>query len=254
MAVRIKSDLQITKIRKASEIIADCFEIILPYIKPGNSTKDLERVIEDYIIKSGGIPASKGYCGFPGALCISVNEELIHGIPSSKKILKDGDIVSLDIMVWYDRCVSDATRTYCVGNVKSDTKHLLEITKQSFFEGIKFARKGNHINDISKAIQKYVESNGYSIIKDYIGHGVGIDIHEEPEIPNYDVGYKGVRLEPGMVLAIEPMVSSKSSKVKVLKDKWTVVTVDKSMCSHYENTVLITDGDPEVLTLRGDKI
>lgn len=253
MSIRIKTQKQIEGIKKASDIIAGCFELAETSIKPGMSTRDIEKIMADFINAQGGKSASKGYYGFPGELCISVNEELIHGIPKSAKILKDGDIVSLDIMVWYNDCVSDAARTFAVGTVKPEVERLMNVTRESFFEGIKFARSGCHVNDIGSAIQKYVEANGFSVVRDYVGHGVGVEVHEEPEIPNYNVGSKGPRLAPGMVLAIEPMVSAGDYKVRVLKDDWTVVMLDKSMCSHYENTVLITDGDPQVLTLKEDK-
>lgn len=250
MAIRIKNSIQIEKIKKAGTIIAECFEIIKPYIKDGVTTKNLEKVIADYIKKCGGTSASKGYGGFPGELCISVNEELIHGIPKSKKVLHDGDIVSLDIMVWYENCVADAARTYTVGTVDEETKRLLEVTKNAFFEGIRYAKPGHHLNEIGTAIQKYVEDNGCSVVRDFVGHGVGIDVHEEPEICNYDTKRRGPILAPGMVLAIEPMVSLGDYEVEILDDDWTVVMEDGSNCAHYENTVLITENEPLILTLK----
>lgn len=253
MSIRIKTEKQIEGIRRASDIISNCFDYAETIIKEGISTKELDELIAEYIKSCGGRSASKGYYGFPGELCISVNEELIHGIPKSTKILKNGDIVSLDIMVWYDKYVGDAARTFAVGPIKPEVERLINVTRESFFEGVKFAKSGCHVNDISTAIQKYVEANGFSVIREYIGHGVGLEVHEEPEVPNYNVGQKGPRLAPGMVIAIEPMVSMGDYKVKVLKDDWTVVMKDQSMCSHYENTVLITEGDPEILTLKEDK-
>ncbi|MCQ2749386.1 MAG: type I methionyl aminopeptidase [Clostridia bacterium] len=253
MAIRIKNKSQIDRIKKAGEIVAGCFEIIKPYIKDGVTTKDLERVIADYIKKCGGTSATKGYGGFPGELCISVNDTIIHGIPSNKIVIHDGDIVSLDIMVWYESCVADACRTYEVGEVDAETHRLVEVTKQSFFEGIKYARSGHHLNEIGTAIQKYVEENGFNVIRDFVGHGVGIEVHEEPEICNYDIGRRGPKLEPGMVLAIEPMVSAGDWEVDILDDEWTVVMQDGSMSAHYENTVLITDGDPILLTIKEDE-
>lgn len=253
MAIRIKNKSQIESIGKAGDIVADCFEIIKPYIKDGVTTKDLEKVIADYIKSRGGRSASKGYGGFPGELCISVNDTIIHGIPSSKIVLHNGDIVSLDIMVWYENCVADACRTYEVGEVDPEVHRLVEVTRESFFEGLKFARAGHHLNEIGCAIQKHVEENGFNVIRDFVGHGVGIEVHEEPEICNYDTGSRGPLLRPGMVIAVEPMVSAGDWEIDILDDDWTVVMADGSMSAHYENTILITEGDPVLLTYKEEK-
>ena len=209
--------------------------------------------------KNGAIPAEKGYpsgvkgvMDFPGSICASVNDVVIHGIPSKREILKDGDIISVDLVAYKDGFNGDCARTYYVGNVSKEAKRLVEITKQAFFEGIKFAKAGNHLFDISGAIGDYAKEHGYGVVRDLCGHGIGTHLHEAPEIPNYEVGRKGVRLRPGMTLAIEPMINIGTHEVDWLDDDWTVVTRDGSLSAHYENTILITEGEPRILSLTCD--
>ena len=249
MAITIKNQEQIEKMRKAGKILSDLDEILRNEIKIGVTTKYLDKIAEDYIRSCGAIPSFKGYGGFPGSICTSVNEELIHGIPSIK-VLKDGDIISIDMGAYIDGFHGDCARTYPVGNISKEAQRLIDVTKQSFFEGIKFAKANCHLNEIGAAIQKYVESNGFSVVRDYVGHGIGSKLHEDPVIYNYKSVGRGPKLIKGMVLAIEPMVNMGTYKVRVLDDNWTVVTQDFKLSAHYENTVLITDGEPELLTLK----
>ena len=248
MAIIIKSEDQIERMRVAGGILKRLDEILHAEIKPGVTTLHLDKIAEDYIRSQGATPSFKGYGGFPGSICASVNDEVIHGIPSLRK-LRDGDIISIDMGAYIGGYHGDCARTYGVGEISDADKKLIEVTKQSFFEGIKYAKAGNHLYQISAAVQRYVEDNGFSVVRDFVGHGIGRALHEDPAVPNYKQIGRGPMLQKGMVLAIEPMVNSGTFKVKVLDDDWTTVTLDGLNAAHYENTVYITDGEPELLTL-----
>ena len=244
----IKSDEEIELMRQAAVPTKEMLANLADIIKPGMSTKDVDDYVEGYILKAGMKPAFKGYSGYPACACVSVNEEVVHGIPSKKRILQEGDIVSVDLGTIYKGFYSDAARTYPVGKISEEHQKLIEVAEQSFFNGIFYARKGNRLGDISHAIQETVEAAGFSVIRDYVGHGVGRNMHEDPMIPNYGKANHGPQLVPGMVLAIEPMIATGDYQVKVLPDGWTAVTKDKGFAAHYENTIVITDGDPILLT------
>ena len=253
--VTIKSKKEIEKMREACRVTALVYEKIEKFIKPGITTLELDKFAEKIIRENGGIPAQKGYPSgqrkvppFPGTLCISINDEIIHGIPS-KRVIKDGDVVSIDLVVYKNGFNGDAARTYIVGKTNKEKQKLVDITKQAFFEGIKYAVKGNRIGDISHAIGEFVEKNGFNVVKEFQGHGIGEEMHEDPGIPNYGKAGRGIRLEPGMTLAIEPMVMVGKPNICVLDDGWTIVTDDESLAAHYENTILITEKEPEILTL-----
>lgn len=248
MAITIKNDKHIKCMKEAGQINKQALDLLEKHIKPGISTKELDQIAFDFIKSNDAIPSFKGYGGFPASICASVNNQLIHGIPSDF-ILKDGDIISIDIGTYKNGFHADAARTFAVGNISDEAKKLIEVTKQSFFEGIKFAKVGYYLYDISASIQKYIEDNGFSVVKDYVGHGIGKNLHEDPQVPNYKPLGKGPKLINGMTLAIEPMVNVGARHIKVLQDGWTVVTKDGSLSAHYENTVLITQGEPEILTL-----
>lgn len=235
--------------RESGQVTGKILRDLEDIIKPGVSTKDIDRFVEDTIKKNGMIPTFKGYGGFPASACVSINEEVVHGIPSKKRKLREGDIVSVDVGSTYKGYVSDAARTYAVGKVKPEAQRLIDAAKDSFFEGLKFCRVGYRLSDISHAIQEKVESEGFGVIRDFVGHGVGQKMHEEPQIPNYGAPGRGPRLAKGMVFAIEPMITEGTYEVETLLDDWTVVTLDGKMAAHYENTVVITDGEPELLTL-----
>lgn len=245
--VYIKSSLEADKMRRAGKIVYGTFEALKPYVKAGITTKELDTIAKEFILSQGAKPSFLNYNGFPASICASVNNVVIHGIPSSEK-LKDGDIISLDIGAVIDGYHGDACRTYAVGNISDDAQKLIDVTKQSFYEGIKYARHGERLYTISAAIQDYVEKNGFSIVRNYCGHGIGKNLHEDPEIPNHGKAGHGIRLVKGMALAIEPMVNQGGFAINTLRDGWTVVTADGSLAAHYENTVLITDGEPELLT------
>ena len=218
-------------------------------IKPGISTMEIDRFVEK-TVKANGMKASeKGYCGYPASVCVSINEEVVHGIPSKKRSLREGDIVSVDLVVEYKGYMADAARTYAVGEISPEARHLIETAEKAFFDGIAFAKEGYRLSDISNAIQKTVEGEGFGVIRDFVGHGIGSDMHEDPQIPNYGKPGKGPRLQKGMTLAIEPMITQGSYEVDVLQDNWTAVTIDGGLAAHYENTVVITDGEPQLLTL-----
>ncbi|AIY85159.1 MULTISPECIES: type I methionyl aminopeptidase [Clostridium] len=244
----IKNDLELDLMRKAGKIVAETLLLLEHEIKPGISTKELDAIAEQFITEQGAKPSFKGLYGFPATLCISVNNEVVHGIPGGY-ILKDGDIVSIDCGACLDGFHGDAARTFPVGNVSEDASKLIKVTEQSFFEGIKFAQIGNRLTDISHAIQDHIEANGFSVVKDFVGHGIGRDLHEDPEVPNFGRPGRGPVLTKGMVLAIEPMVNVGTFKVRTLRNDWTVVTSDGSLSAHYENTVAILPDGPEVLTL-----
>ena len=249
MAVTIKSPREIERMRKAGEILAKTHDELAKHLKPGMSTLEIDRIGEEIIRGYGCIPSFKNYNGYPASICVSVNDEVVHGIPHPEHIIEEGDIVSLDAGVIYEGYHSDAARTWGIGTIAPEAQRLIDVTRQSFFEGIRFARTGNHLNDISAAIQKYAESFGYGVVRDLVGHGIGSHLHEDPEVPNFARKRKGILLRPGMTLAIEPMINAGSPEVVWLDDDWTVVTEDGSLSAHYENTVLITDGEPEILSL-----
>lgn len=248
MAITIKTEEQIEKMRVAGQILARLDEILRAEIKPGVSTKHLDAIAEEYIRSQGAVPSFKGYSGFPASICASINEEVVHGIPSHRT-LRDGDIISIDMGSYINGYHGDCARTYGVGEISEKDKKLIEITRQSFFEGIKYARAGCHLHEIGAAVQKYVEANGFGVVRDYVGHGIGRNMHEDPAIPNYRQIGRGPKLLKGMVLAVEPMVTTGSYDVRVLDDGWTAITADGLNAAHYENTLVITDGEPEILTL-----
>ena len=249
MAVTIKSPREIELMREAGRILAKTHEELAKNLRPGMSTWDIDHMGEEIIRSYGCIPSFKNYNGYPASICVSVNDEVVHGIPHKEHFLDEGDIVSLDAGVIYKGYHSDAARTYGIGEIDDDAKKLIEVTRQSFFEGIKFAKAGNHLNDISAAIQKYAESFGFGVVRDLVGHGIGSHLHEDPEIPNFARKRKGILLQPGMTLAIEPMITEGSYEVVWLDDDWTVMTEDGCWAAHYENTILITEGEPEILSL-----
>lgn len=246
--IYIKNDDDIFLMKKAGHIVRDTLNLIKSIIKPGISTNYLDCEAEKYILSCGAKPSFKGYYGFPSTLCISINNEVIHGIPSDK-IIKDGDIVSVDCGANIYGFHADAARTFSVGKISEEADNLIKITEQSFFEAIKYARELNTIGDISFAIQNYVESHGYSVVKAFTGHGIGRDLHESPEVPNFGMKESGIMIKKGMALAIEPMVNIGSEHINVLDDNWTVITRDGSLSAHYENTVIITSDEPEIITL-----
>ncbi len=249
MAVTIKSVREIELMREAGRILATVHEELKNMIQPGISTLDIDKKADELIRSYDCIPSFLNYNGFPASICVSVNEQVVHGIPNKKTILKEGDIVSLDAGVIYKGYQSDAARTWAVGEISEEAKKLIKVTEQSFYEGIKFAKAGNHLHEISAAIQDYVESFGFSVVRDLMGHGIGSAMHEEPQIPNFRQKRRGIKLEPGMTLAIEPMVNVGRYDVCWEDDDWTVVTDDGSLSAHYENTILITDGEPELLSI-----
>ena len=250
MSVTIKSEKEIELMREAGRILAIVHEELRDFVRPGISTLDIDKKGYEIIKSYGCIPSFLNYNGYPASICVSVNDEVVHGIPSKKRILRDGDIVSLDAGVIYKGFHSDAARTWAVGEVSKEAKKLMEVTEQSFYEGIKFARAGCHLHEISAAIEDYVVANGFSCVRDLVGHGIGRELHEDPQIPNFRQRRRGPKLVPGMTLAIEPMVNIGRPEVCWLDDDWTVVTEDESLSAHYENTVLITDGEPELLSIR----
>lgn len=249
MSVIIKTPSQIELMREAGRILAQVHDELEKIIEPGISTLEIDQAGERLIRSYGCEPSFLNYNGYPASICVSVNEEVVHGIPSAKRILKEGDIVSLDAGVIYKGYHSDAARTHAVGKVSQEAAKLIEVTRQSFFEGIKFAKPGNHLHEISNAIAKYAESFGYGVVRDLVGHGVGANLHEDPEVPNFFQRSRGMRLVPGMTLAVEPMINSGTYKVEWLDDDWTVVTRDGKLSAHYENTILITEDGCEILSL-----
>lgn len=245
----IKSDHEVEMMKIPAKLTAEILRDLEGFIKPGISTLDIDKYIEERILAGGMKPAFKGYGGFPGSACVSPNEVVVHGIPSKKVILKEGDIVSVDVGAIYKGWHSDMARTYPVGKISEDAERLIRATRESFFEGLKYCKAGNYLSDVSHAIQKRVEEDGFGVIRDYVGHGIGQSLHEDPAVPNYGRPGRGPKLKKGMVLAIEPMVSMGTYEVEVLADEWTAVTCDGRYAAHYENTVVITDGEPEVITL-----
>lgn len=253
--VTIKSKQEIEKMKEACRVAALAQKAVEAAIRPGVSTWELDKIAENEMRKNGAIPAEKGYPSgekgvpdFPGSICASINDEVIHGIPSKKVILKEGDIISIDLVAYKDGFNGDCARTYAVGKIDKASQKLMEVTKQAFFEGIKYAKKGNRIGDVSHAIGEFVEKNGFNVVKEFQGHGIGRQMHEDPGIPNYGKQGRGIRLEPGMTLAIEPMVMAGSDEILELENGWTIITEDGERAAHYENTILITENEPEILT------
>lgn len=249
MAIMLKSKHEIELMEEAGKRLSETLVMLKEHVKPGISTYEIDRIGRKHIENMGCIPSFLNYNGFPASICISVNDEVVHGIPSKDRILKDGDIVSLDAGLIYRGYHADAARTYPVGNISDEAKQLIEVTKQCFFEGIKNAKAGGHLHDISNAIDAYASSFGYGIVEDLVGHGIGQNLHEDPQIPNFRQRRKGVKLREGMTLAIEPMINIGRSDVEWLDDDWTVVTEDGTLSAHYENTILVTDGEPKILTI-----
>ena len=247
--INVKSAAEISKMQLAGKIAGGALKLAGEKIEAGMTTKELDKIIHDYIVKNGAVPSFLGYGGFPASACISVNDEVIHGIPGKRKIL-EGDIVSVDVGAFIDGYHGDTCATFPVGEISQDAKSLLEATEQSLYEGIKAARAGNRLGDVSNAIEEFILSKGYAIVKQYVGHGVGRNLHEDPEVPNYGKAGHGPRLVPGMTIAIEPMVNIKGEGVRVLDNKWTVVTTSGSLSAHFEHTIAITSGDPIILTKR----
>ena len=253
--ISIKTEHELEIMRKACRITAEARKLAGEMVKPGMTTQQIDKAVHDYIVSQGATPSFLGYGGFPASACISINDVVIHGIPG-KRLIRNGDIVSIDVGATYKGYVGDCAGTFPVGEVSPEAQELIRITRQSFFEGLRHARAGGRLYDISAAVQQYAESHGCGVVRDYVGHGIGAKMHEDPEVPNY-VPPRGdhranPRLLPGMTLAIEPMINAGGPAVRVLSNNWTVVTVDGSLSAHYENTVLITDGEPEILTIADD--
>ena len=246
--IAIKNEQELSVMRQACKITAAARALAGEMVRPGVSTKQIDKAVHDYIVSQGAKPSFLGYNGFPASACISVNSAVVHGIPGGY-VLQDGDIVSVDVGAYYKGFHGDCAATFPCGTISAEAQKLIQVTRQSFFEGIRFATKGRRVSDISHAIQTYVESNGFSVVRSFVGHGVGAQLHEEPEVPNFGTAGHGPRLLPGMTLAVEPMVNAGTWEVRVLKDGWTAVTADGKLSAQYENTVCITDGEPEILTV-----
>ncbi len=246
--IPIKNEREISMMRQACKITAAARALAGEMVRPGVTTKEIDKAVHDFIVSQGATPSFLNYSGYPASACISVNQTVIHGIPDSR-VLNEGDIVSIDVGAYFGGFHGDCAATFACGEISPEAKKLIDVTKQSFFEGIQFARQGNRVSDIGHAVQAYVETNGFSVVRDFIGHGVGANLHEEPEVPNYGKPGRGPRLIKGMTIAVEPMVNMGTHMVRVLQDGWTTVTADGKLSAHYENTVLITDGEPEILTV-----
>ena len=246
--IAIKNEQELRFMRQACEITAAARALAGEMVRPGVKTRDIDKAVHDYIVSRGAKPSFLGYHGFPASTCISVNNTVIHGIPGGY-VLQEGDIVSVDVGAYYKGFHGDCAATFPCGTISTEAQKLIDVTKQSFFEGIRFAKKGHRVSDISHAVGQHVESNGFSVVRSFVGHGVGAQLHEEPEVPNFGSAGRGPRLIRGMTLAIEPMVNEGVHDVHILKDGWTVLTADGKLSAHYENTVLITDGEPEILTV-----
>lgn len=245
--VTIKTTQEIEYMKEAGKIVAEVHKLMGEVIKPGITTMELDQIAEKKIIEMGAIPAFKGYGGFPASICASVNEQVVHGIPDGR-VLKKGDIISVDVGSKIKGYYGDGARTFPVGEISEEAARLIAVTRQSFFEGFKYCKVGYRLSDVSHAVQKYVEENGFSVVRDYVGHGVGTALHEDPQVPNYGLPGKGLRLAAGMVIAIEPMVNAGTFRVQTLSNEWTVVTADGKLSSHHENTIAITEGEPIILT------
>ena len=243
----IKSDDEVARMRKPNRIVAELLDYLGGLVRPGVTTKELDTKAEEFIRKRGGKPAFKGYHGFPATICASINEEVVHGIPGSRR-LKEGDIIGIDLGVVMDGFYGDAAKTFAVGKIDSEAKRLMEVTEASLYKGISQAVAGNRLYDISHAVQQHVEAAGFSVVREFVGHGIGRQLHEDPQVPNYGPPHQGPELEEGMALAIEPMVNEGTWQVKVLQDGWTVVTADGKRSAHFEHTIVITGNGPEILT------
>ena len=254
MAVTIKSERELELMREAGKILAKVHLQLKKELKAGMTTLEIDRLGEEMIRSFGCIPSFKNYNGYPASVCVSVNEEVVHGIPTDKRRIQDGDIVSLDIGLIHRGYHSDAARTHAVGKISKEAQLLIERTRQSFFEGMKYAVAGHHLHEIDAAIGDYAESFGYGVVEDLCGHGIGTHLHEDPEIPNFRQFRRGIKLRPGMTLAVEPMINIGTADVVWMDDDWTVVTEDLSLSAHYENTIVITEGKPEILTLTDEEI
>lgn len=246
--IQLKNPSQIELMREAGRITGEALMLAGEKLKPGMTTLELDTLIREYIVKSGAKPSFLGYGGFPGSACISINEEVIHGIPSADRVIKDGDIVKVDVGAYYKGFHGDSANTFAVGNVSDEAKKLIEVTKEAFYKGVECARPGMRLGDIGSAVQKHAEENGFSVVRKYVGHGVGHDLHESPDVPNFGIAGRGARLYPGMVIAIEPMINAGVYEVRELSDEWTVVTADGKLSAHYEHTVAITEEGPILLT------
>lgn len=247
--ITVKSAKQVEKMRASARITKETLDLIEQHIKPGVTTAHLDKIAYDYITSKGAQPNFLNYNGFPASICTSVNDEVVHGIPSKHQVLKEGDIISIDMGAVLDGWHSDAARTFGVGKISAEAQKLIDVTRESFFEGLKHLKHGAKLGDVSSAIQQYVEAHGYGVVRDLVGHGIGRNLHEDPSVPNFGTAGHGVKLAAGMTLAIEPMVTEGHYKVCVLDDDWTIVTDDGSLAAHYENTVLITKDGYEILTL-----
>ena len=245
--ITLKSPNEIELMRRAGKITAAARALAGEMVKPGVTTREIDRAVEQFIRKQGAVPSFLNYHGYPGSACISVNDEVIHGIPGSR-VLKEGDIVSVDVGALIGGFHGDCAATFPCGKISDEAQRLIDVTRESFFRGIALAKEGNRVFDISAAIQKYVEDNGFTVVREFVGHGIGRQLHESPEVPNYGMAGRGPRLLRGMTLAIEPMVNAGTASIRQLSDGWTVKTLDGKLSAHYENTVLITDGEPEILT------
>lgn len=254
MSVTMKSAREIELMRAAGKILAKVHQDLGKLLEPGMNTLEIDHIGEEMIRSYGCIPSFKNYQGYPASVCVSVNDEVVHGIPSEKRILKEGDIVSLDIGVIYKGYHSDAARTHGIGEISKEASNLILRTRESFFAGIRYALAGNHLHQISAAIGDYAERFGYGVVRDLVGHGIGSKLHEEPEIPNFRKLTRGIRLRPGMTLAVEPMINQGTARVEWMDDEWTVVTGDGKLSAHYENTILITRGEPEILSITEEEI
>lgn len=249
--ISVKNERELEVMRRAGRITAAARALAGRMVRPGVTTKEIDKAVHDYIVSQGAKPSFLHYAGYPASACISVNDVVIHGIPNGR-VLREGDIVSVDVGAYWGGFHGDCAATFACGTISPEAQKLVDVTRQSFYEGIKMARQGNRISDISHAVQTYVEANGFSVVRSFVGHGIGEQMHEEPEVPNFGAPGRGPRLIRGMTIAVEPMVNQGTYDVRVLKDKWTTVTVDGKLSAHYENTLLITDGEPEILTVCGE--
>ncbi len=249
--ITIKSEEEIKLMREAGMMVSKTHKYLKPFIKEGITTKELDKLAEDYIRSMGGVPTCKGYEGFPATLCTSINEEVVHGIPSKRK-LKKGDIITVDMVIGYKGYQGDAAWTYAVGDISKEKEYLMEHTEKALYEGIKQVKPGNHIGDISNAVQTYAEKHHLGVVKELVGHGIGTEMHEEPDVPNYGVKGTGPKLKPGMVICIEPMLNLGTPKIYLLEDDWTIITRDNKPAAHYEHTILVTENGYEILTPRLD--
>lgn len=246
--ISVKTERELEVMRRAGRITAQARALAGSMVRPGVTTKEIDKAVHDFIVSQGAKPSFLNYAGYPASACISVNDVVIHGIPDGR-VLREGDIVSVDVGAYWGGFHGDCAATFACGKISPEAEKLIAVTQQSFFEGIQFARQGYRISDISHAVQTYVEANGFSVVRAFVGHGIGEQMHEAPEVPNFGAPGRGPRLVRGMTIAVEPMVNQGTYDVRVLKDKWTTVTVDGKLSAHYENTVLITDGEPEILTV-----